>query len=263
MRPAAIGVLKMMSFAKGARVAAMLAVIALVVSACETRSISNSGYPGDRWGYYGASNPLYQGELSDLDVLGIDPDRQIAAQEIVQALDGYRRPVIARGSNVMVVQSGAMIPDEPMMREMNRYFAATPVSGVPVRRPQPGGGSDKPGAYAAALRLTGAQGGQETIFCYWGVLETAQINHVTKAVSWVPIVGAGVPDQTQRMRIRLKAAVIDVRTGRWSIFTPESFEDESLSASFTRRTSDQEQVALLKEKGYAAAVSEFVKVYTR
>jgi hypothetical protein len=254
----------MMSFAKGARVAAMLAAIALAVSACETRSISNSGYPGDRWGYYGASNPLYQGELSDLDVLGIDPDRPAQAQEIAQELDAYRRPTLARGSSVMVVQSGAMIPDEPMMRELNRYFAATPVSGVPPRRPAQGSGTaEKPGAYAAALRMTAAKGGQETIFCYWGVLETAQINHVTKAVSWVPIVGAGIPDQTQRMRIRLKAAVIDVRTGRWSIFTPESFEDEALSASFTRRTSDQEQVTLLKEKGYAAAVSEFVKIYTR
>ena len=65
------------------------------------------------------------------------------------------------------------------------------------------------------------------------------------------------------MRIRLKAAVIDVRSGRWLIFTPDSFEDEALSASFSRRASDQEQVALLKEKGYAAAVSDFVKVYTR
>jgi hypothetical protein len=252
----------MMSLTRGARVAAVLVAVALVVSACETRSISNSGYPGDRWGHYGPSNPLYQGELNDLDVLGIEPDRQIAAQEIVQALDSYRRPSLVRGGTVMVVQSGAIIPDEPMMREMNRYFAATPVSGVPVRRTQ-SGSNDKPGAYAAALRLTAAQGGHATIFCYWGVLETARIDHVTKAVSLVPIVGSGIPDQTQRMRIRLKAAVIDVRSGRWLIFTPDSFEDEALSASFSRRASDQEQVALLKEKGYAAAVSDFVKVYTR
>lgn len=41
-----------------------------------------------------------------------------------------------------------------------------------------------------------------------------------KVVSWVPILGALVPDENQRMRIRLKVALIDVKSGKWEMFSP-------------------------------------------
>jgi hypothetical protein len=65
------------------------------------------------------------------------------------------------------------------------------------------------------------------------------------------------------MRIRLKIAVIDTRTGTWEMFTPDDHEDEALSASYTRASSDQAQVELLKEQAYAAASEDFVKRYAR
>jgi hypothetical protein len=111
------------------------------------------------------------------------------------------------------------------------------------------------------LRLAAAKGGYEMIFCYWGVLESAVEGHATKLVSWVPIVGMVVPDETQRMQIRLRVAIVDVRTGSWSMFAPTPFEDSALSASMIRRQSDQEQVALLKDKAYKQAVEAFVARY--
>jgi hypothetical protein len=42
------------------------------------------------------------------------------------------------------------------------------------------------------------------------------------------------------------------------MFASENFEDASLSASVIRRQSDQEQVALLKDKAYHAAAQTFV-----
>lgn len=241
----------------------VLLVAGLVLSACTVRSISNSGYQ-DRYGY-GRDNPLYQGELTEFDVLGIDLNKSISHDDIAREFAAYARPSVNRGSAVMVIQSGAMIPDEPMTRALDHYFATTPFSGVPLRRR--GASADTNGAvepnYATALRLAAARGGYETIFCYWGVLETAVENHVTKAVSWVPIVGAAIPDETQQMRIRLKVALIDVKTGRWSIFAPNAYEDRALSASFGRRESDESQVALLKEKAYKSAVADFVKKYVQ
>ncbi|HTO85751.1 MAG TPA: aminopeptidase, partial [Methylomirabilota bacterium] len=83
----------------------------------------------------------------------------------------------------------------------------------------------------------------------------------TKALSWVPIVGGVLPDENQRMRIRLKAAVIDVRTGRWEEFSPAPIDDNSLSGSYTRAASDQDQVALLKSKAYQQAAMQIVDRY--
>ena len=63
------------------------------------------------------------------------------------------------------------------------------------------------------------------------------------------------------MRIRLKVAVVDVATGSWSMFAPEAYVDRSLSASLDRGASDQEQVELLKGKGYQASAETFIVKY--
>ena len=112
--------------------------------------------------------------------------------------------------------------------------------------------------YADMLRLAAARSGASTIICYWGMLESGVENHVTKAISWAPIVGAAIPDQTQHMRIRLKIALIDVRTGDWSVFIPDARIDSTLSAELNRAASDQEQVAALKESAYKAAADQLM-----
>ena len=68
--------------------------------------------------------------------------------------------------------------------------------------------------------------------------------------------GWSVPDQRQRMRIRLKIAVIDVRTGNWDMFAPQAFEDQAFSSMMKRVASDQGQVDELKHKAYAAAARQ-------
>lgn len=60
-----------------------------------------------------------------------------------------------------------------------------------------------------------------------------------------------VPDESQDMRIRLKAAIIEVETGRWHMILPESIADSAISASINRANSDQDQVQRLKAAGYA------------
>jgi len=75
--------------------------------------------------------------------------------------------------------------------------------------------------------------------------------------------GWGIPDEKQRMRIRLKVALIDVKTGQWEIFVPEAIEHDAISAGYTRESSDQSQVALLKSKAYAAVAEDIVKRYAR
>jgi len=258
----------MIDFARDSRRLLALACILLLVGACSVRSISNSGYGAG----HGTDNAFYHGELTELDVLGIDPQRPVADAEIARALDSHRRIEVRKGSSLLVLQSGAVMPDDAMVKALSPSFSVTPFSGVPVsiadRAPihvasagASTGDTIKSASYAEMLRLAAARSGAEIIVCYWGLLESGVENHVTKVISWVPIVGAAIPDQSQRMRIRLKVAVIDVRTGDWSMFSPESYSDISLSAQINRGSSDQMQVELLKEEAYKAAADQLVARY--
>ena len=52
-----------------------------------------------------------------------------------------------------------------------------------------------------------------------------------------------------------------MRTGQWSMFVPDAHVDSALSASVSRASSDQNQVALLKQQAYKSAVAAFVAKY--
>jgi hypothetical protein len=94
-------------------------------------------------------------------------------------------------------------------------------------------------------------------------METETKDLATKDVSWVPILGWAIPDQTQEIRIRLKVALVDVKSGQWDIFVPKVFEDTAYSASLNREQSNQQQLAQLKIKVYQAAVESIVARYMR
>lgn len=231
-----------------------LLILIILISGCSTRSISNTKYSGNGSYQKNSSNPFYKGELSEWKVLGINPSQQLSEAHIHEALAQSQRVSVRRGSGIMLVQSGALIPDDTMVENLERYYKVAVFTGVPED-------SEDSWSYANTLRFAAAQGGYESILVYWGLLEAAQENLATKSVSWVPIVGWVLPDETQHMRIRLKVAVIDVRSGSWDMFSPEPFTDEAFSGYISREGSDQAQVALLKEKAYVAAVEDLVKRY--
>ena len=236
----------------------IIPLLFVFIAGCNTRPISNSGY--NQGGYYGRQpdNPLYKGELNEFDVLGIDAKKEITEQDIVAAATvGKNRLTLRKGDSILLIQSGAMIPDQDMTENAEKYFTVSVFTGVPEQ--------DKKAdaSYAKALRLAAAKAGIEKIVVYWGVLESGTKNLATKSVSWVPLVGLAIPDQTQEIRIRLKVALVDVKTGQWEIFVPKVFEDTAYSASLTREHSDQQQVAILKTKAYQAAIEGTLARYVR
>ena len=229
--------------------AVWLVAVVITLGGCATRSISDSGYRGE-YGWMGRSQVA---ELSEFSVLGIDPNQPITDQDIA-AQYAARKPVkLRKGAGILLIQSGAMFSDEPMQRELAKTFRVGPFSGIAAA---------STGNYSKALRLSAAQGGYDYILCYWGVLEANQKKLATKGVSWVPIVGRAIPDETQQMRIRLKAFVVDVRTGQWVMIGPDAIGDNAVSAHINRETSDQAQVAELKDKAYTALVVELCAKYT-
>ena len=223
------------------------------MAGCEERSISDSGYRGENgWARTGGGSYAYHGELAESDVIGTTtPTGNITDADIQHALHHSHPVHAAPGTGLVVVQSGAVTPDDAMLAALDRRYRVQSFSGVP---PRPDDRAD----YSKRLRLAAAQGGFEHILCYWGTLESAREDQVTKTLSWVPVAGSFVPDETQKMRLNLHAVLIDVATGRWSSYTGKPAEDEALSAGIVRRSSDQKQVAKLKATAYTSLVDELV-----
>jgi hypothetical protein len=64
---------------------AFATVVLLIAAGCSTRSISNSDYqPEQPWRRVKAPS-LYQGELKEADVLGIERDEPVTEEQIAQA----------------------------------------------------------------------------------------------------------------------------------------------------------------------------------
>jgi len=232
-----------------------------LLSGCTMRSISDSGYESGH--QYGRSNPFYQGELSEFDVLGIDRGARPSDQEIADALSTRHPIFLKRGSKVMLIQSGALIPDDQMTKALEKSYSIVPFTGIPTAAAKSNSTEQSAESYSRSLRLAAARSGCERIVVYWGILESARENLATSTVSWVPIVGWALPDERQRMRIRLKFAIVDVRTGQWEIYLPEPLDDREFSSMLSRRDTDQSLVATLKDKAYLAAANDLQKRFDR
>jgi len=237
----------------------LLTILTFALAACTTRSISDSGFDAGGGRYGRSPTALYQGELNEFDVLGIDRGARPTEEEIARAL-ATRQPVtIKRGTSVMLIQSGAMMPDDPMLKALDKHYTVTPFTGVPAEKSK----GDSAESYSRSLRLAAARSGCEKILVYWGTLESARENLATTAVSWVPVVGWVLPDERQRMRIRLKVVAIDVRTGQWETFLPDPLDDRAFSSIVNRRETDQSLVGVLKEKAYVAAAEDVKRHFGR
>jgi len=229
----------------------------------QTRSISNSGYHQQASSRgWGAPIPSARSrELNEMDVLGIDPQNTVREQDIQDALNSHQRLQLRKGGSLLLVQSGAEYPDAGMVKHLEENFNVISFSGVatsvPLETETPAG---KGTPYSRLLRLAAARGGCESIVCYWGILESAKENLSTKTVSWLPVVNWMVPDERQHMRIRLKIAVMDVRTGAWTMLTPEAFQDDRLNTHVRRAGADQRLVETLKKKAYEAGAQEVLQL---
>ena len=240
----------------------IVGLLLVLLAGCQTRSISDSGYD---------HNPSYRGELSELAVLGVNSQAEdIISDEDIQAALNRSNPIsLKQGDKIVLVQSGAVFPDELMMEQAKQLFVVVPLSGVPdgnaqyARFNMAETQNKKATTLDRELRYAAAQAGARTLIVYWGFLESEREGNVSKSVSWVPIVGSIFPDEKQHMRIRLKAAVIDVATGGWELLMPEVYADEQITSGLSRERKDQDQVALLKAQAYKRLIEDIQTRYLR
>jgi hypothetical protein len=155
-------------------------------------------------------------------VLGISRDDVTSEQEIQRALDNSNLSN-SKDSSVLLIQSGAPFPTARWSANWARVSESCHFRACrPLRRTYAGNATESldPQNFSKSLRLTAARGGNNFIICYWGMLESGTEKLATKTVSWVPVMNWIVPDEKQHARIRLKVAVMEVRTGHWAVFSP-------------------------------------------
>ena len=160
---------------------------------------------------------------------------------------GVRAPL---GSALLVVQSGASSPDSIMLAAIEKSYRVSAFSGRTATD------HHRDGSLGRDLRLAAARNGCTHVLCYWGKLESIKNDEVTKTVSWVPIVGGLVPDEHRYTRLRLRAMLIDVASGRSVMLTPPAAENAALSSALTRSGSQDKQTYDLKSRAYASLVDQ-------
>ena len=151
-------------------------IAAISISCTMTRSISDSGYHGTQG---------YRGELNELEVLGVNPTKEISDADIQSALASEAKVSLKRGDRIVLVQSGATFPDEPMLSKIQMHYPVVPLSGEPALDPR-NRRSENPAPRQPidrALRLAAAKAGAETMIVYWGILESGREEQGTKVVS--------------------------------------------------------------------------------
>ncbi len=141
-----------------ATISILLAVLA--IQGCGVRSISDSGYQAEAGRLRQAGHSLYKGELTEFEVLGVNPTASVSQEEIQHALENRQQFSLPKGSSVMLIQSGAIMPDYGMVQALETHYRVVAFSGIPA------GQGDT--SHAAALRLAAARGNCAK---YWSIGE--------------------------------------------------------------------------------------------
>jgi hypothetical protein len=206
---------------------AMIASV-LLVGCGTTRSISY---------HTGNMNYQYGGELSQMDV--------IASLSTDGAVDAAPSVALVAASRVILIQSGQQSPAVQMVSGLAEHLDIVPFSGVPSRT----------GNNGVSWRQAATAGGVHSVLVYWGSIETSYENRATKAISWVPLVGWGIPDEHQRMRVAISYVVSDVATGIWTTGSVASDATEVSTSLFSRQSDDERQIETLKQDAYDKLVT--------
>ena len=244
-------------------------LLGAALAGCGVESISDTG-GGSSGSYYtgggGGGNRYYRGEINELDLLGVRGGSTSEAEIRGTLGRGSNGSVRARpGASLMVIQSGALAPDSAMVALIERPYRVFPCSGVPTSGRGEDGGPAASSASASQgtslardLRLAAARLGCTHILCYWGTIESVEQAQATKAVSWVPLAGDLIPDENRTARLRVRAVLMDVASGRATTYSPPPAENTALSPGLLRGYSRDKQTYELKSRAYAALVNEMV-----
>jgi len=204
---------------------------ALLFASCDSTPISATGYASSNRYSSSSGTP----ELSEIDFIKLSGNS-----------GGASRP--SASARVLLVQSGATIPDPALTKEFGRYYHVIPFTGD--RREIAGDAETTSPQVAETLRLAARRSGASHMICVWRRIESARQSLATKVVSWVPIVGQVIPDETLHARINLKGGVLNAATGRWDAVGVNTKVGGRVTNSLNRSASRTAKTEEEKAAGY-------------
>ncbi|MDX1951950.1 MAG: hypothetical protein SFY81_07175 [Verrucomicrobiota bacterium] len=211
------------------------------------------------------NNQIYCGfnaanQLQEQQVTGAEAEEatEAAIQKAVERSKGIK---LEKGSGILVMQSGSSLPDKKLVQLLETYFRPIPYSGLSSELSK-GVDNVTPLKLSRKLRLNAAHAGADFVLVYWGEMEIAREELETKLVSWVPVLDMVVPDEKQKLRLHLKAVLMDVRSGDWVSFRTPPHLSDTVTTSFARDNIEPEEVTALKDKAYLDMTEALVRQYT-
>lgn len=226
----------------------------LFLTGCETNvNFRSADFSGEKlYKKSGAEGP----QLKENEVLGLRATEAVSNQDISRILDETRALQIRPGTTILVVQSGTEHPDGAMVDALSKHFTVVPHTGLPAQVK-----AHAEDDIGKSLRLAAAHSKAETILVYWGNLELMRDDLPTGLVSWVPVVDFMVPDEYQRMRMHLKVALIDVRSGNWATFRTEPVESDAVTTRYAREHHQKWPLQGIKQRLYENSVRKLMSSY--
>ncbi len=221
-----------------------LCALLIVTAACGTASYSD---PSILWG-----SEEYRGELTEAQVL--DPGRLAPGWAGTAPL---APPTLHAGDRVMLIQSGARVPDPELVGALGGPLEVTTFSGLPP----------VDGEMTTPIRQAAAQAGIGRVLCVWGRLRSEDRATRGTWVSWVPVLGWNLDDAELTTEVQLRFVLVDVPSGAWSEFLSEPLRDVVTHAPIDRDLRDEpggvavEQALRLKRAIIEAAVPRFLARY--
>ncbi|AKJ41614.1 hypothetical protein [Pragia fontium] len=219
-----------------------------------------------------AANLTGKSQLTEQEVLDIDPLTEITEHDIQQALKEANKDsfLIPKNSPIVLVQSGANIPDAAMQQEMMKYYNISVYSGLsptkpktPIARknaeqallPQPN--------YIKSLRLAAAKARQNKIVVYWGSFEQGLPDKDNTKIVWLPYHNGDILRETKYLRYSIRFATVDVKSGMWVMYTPPNTESEFINVAFQSSQNKLNQVTEVKESAYVEAAKNFAERFEK
>jgi hypothetical protein len=225
--------MKLTSIPEFNRSMGLSALLALSLTSCVTTSLSNpSGSGHDR-------------DLSVYDLTGVSANPTEAEIRRAAAASGA---LPMRGAKFLLVQSGAVQPDQELMDAYQAYGHAVPWTGLAEERSSDDAATSPRGALARKLRLAAAQQQCSHVIVVFG--EIQKDGEAIPVINWVPIASDVLPNRYSGMRFYAQAAVLETRSSRFRMVSAQPKETRGVEINLGGIGSATNRSLRLKGKAY-------------
>ncbi len=209
-------------------------ISAAALSSCMTTSLSDPNGSG------------HSKDLSLYDLTGSQAGSPVSEADVTRASNqGGSLP--ARGSRVLLVQSGAFQPDPQLV-------TAYAAHGTPVvwdgRNPEADSDKKSPARTGRQLRLAAAQQGCSHVVVVFGEIQSDSRSLPTAVVSWVPVVGELIPSEHSGTRLLAQAIILETRSPRYTLMSAQPREKQGITAGLTANGVNGRRSEKLKALAY-------------